>query len=307
AVSGLPAGEVAVHPQPGGCALFWVELYGKNIAVRNGAAERQAVVADAGRERRVVGDGVIAVDEIERRVLGDAFPERVGAGLRDGVPAHVGDFQALAAVGGVVEGRPLEAAHAAGKQAQAGGVAFVAGLEQHLFAHAHAQQRFFAGGLQHGFAQPGRIQRAHAVGHGALSREHDAVGGADFVGAAGDADVVVGGGGLQGAGDGMEIAHAVVDDGDAGPDAEVLGRSMETRNRDYSEPLVEGMAPPARGSTSVAMRSARPKALKMVSHWWWAFSPRRLSMCTVARAWLTKPWKNSRARSTSNVPMRARA
>ena len=33
-----------------------------------------------------------------------------------------------------------------------------------------------------------------------------------------------------------------------------------------------------------AMRSARAKALKTVSHWWWALSPRRLSMCTVTPA-----------------------
>lgn len=55
-----------------------------------------------------------------------------------------------------------------------------------------------------------------------------------------------------------------------------------------------------------AMRKARPKALKMVSAWWWAFLPRRLSMCSVMPAWLTKPWKNSETRSTSNWPITAR-
>jgi len=37
-----------------------------------------------------------------------------------------------------------------------------------------------------------------------------------------------------------------------------------------------------------------------------ALSPRRLSMCSVTWAWLTKPWKNSRVRSASNSPIRAR-
>ncbi len=60
------------------------------------------------------------------------------------------------------------------------------------------------------------------------------------------------------------------------------------------------------GRCSTAMRSARAKALKTVSHWWCALSPRRLSMCSVARAWFAKPWKNSCVRSTSNSPTRAR-
>ena len=64
--------------------------------------------------------------------------------------------------------------------------------------------------------------------------------------------------------------------------------------------------PAARGSGSAAMRSARAKALNMVSHWWCALSPRRLSMCSVTWAWLTKPWKNSCTRSTSNSPISAR-
>ena len=38
-----------------------------------------------------------------------------------------------------------------------------------------------------------------------------------------------------------------------------------------------------------AMRNARANALNTVSHWWWALSPCRLSMCTVTSAWLAKP------------------
>src|SRR5439155_3817554 len=74
----------------------------------------------------------------------------------------------------------------------------------------------------------------------------------------------------------------------------------------YRLPLVDGIVPAARSSSSAAMRSARPKALNTVSHWWWAFTPRRLSTCRVTPAWLTKPRKNSMVRSTSKVPMVAR-
>jgi len=53
------------------------------------------------------------------------------------------------------------------------------------------------------------------------------------------------------------------------------------------------MMPAARGSGVSAMRMARAKALKTVSHWWCALSPFRLSMCRLTSAWLLKPWKNS--------------
>ena len=35
----------------------------------------------------------------------------------------------------------------------------------------------------------------------------------------------------------------------------------------YKTPLVDGTTPPMRASISTAMRKARPKALKTVSHW----------------------------------------
>ena len=41
-------------------------------------------------------------------------------------------------------------------------------------------------------------------------------------------------------------------------------------------PLVDGTTPAERGSGVSAMRSARAKALKIVSHWWCAFSPFRV-------------------------------
>src|SRR5690606_20443676 len=99
---------------------------------------------------------------------------------------------------------------------------------------------------------------------------------------------------LHGLGHGVQVAHAVIDDCDV------------CHAQPVSVPLVDGTVPAMRGSGSMAMRTARPKALNTVSIWWCAFSPRRLSMCSVTLAWFTKPWKNSRAKSTSNWPIRAR-
>ncbi len=59
----------------------------------------------------------------------------------------------------------------------------------------------------------------------------------------------------------------------------------------------------ARDRACTAMRSARPKALKTVSHWWWALWPLRLSMCRLTPAWLTKPWKNSKTSWVSSAPI----
>ena len=88
-----------------------------------------------------------------------------------------------------------------------------------------------------------------------------------------------------------QVAHSVIDDRDFQP---------------YGEPLVDGTIP---GGARIGLRRHAQRAreaLNMVSHWWCAFSPRRLSMCSVTWAWLTKPWKNSCTRSTSNSPIRAR-
>ena len=61
--------------------------------------------------------------------------------------------------------------------------------------------------------------------------------------------------------------------------------------------------PALRGSRSTAARKARAKALNAVSHWWCAFTPRRLSMCKVTPAWFTKPWKNSCVSWVSKAPI----
>ena len=60
---------------------------------------------------------------------------------------------------------------------------------------------------------------------------------------------------------------------------------MQMRGPDlHSDPLVDGMAPSARGSASVAMRSARAAALKQASATWCALWPARRCTCSVSSA-----------------------
>ena len=62
--------------------------------------------------------------------------------------------------------------------------------------------------------------------------------------------------------------------------------------------------PCRQGSAVAAMRKrGTAEGLKMVSHWRWALWPLRLSMCTVASAWLTKPWRTRRRAGCRKPPM----
>ena len=64
--------------------------------------------------------------------------------------------------------------------------------------------------------------------------------------------------------------------------------NVDGGNQDQSVPLVDGKSW-LRESRASAMRNARPNALNIVSAWWCAFAPFRLSMCRVTWAWLTNP------------------
>src|SRR5260221_1818861 len=272
-----------------------MELRRENVIAGDGRGKGAGVLGRAGRERPVGWIAVVAVHEIEAARIVDALPERVRGDLPHLVPAHVGNLQA----GGV-----LERAHLPGEEPQARRVALGAALEKHLLADAQAQERLRARGLGHRLAQAALVQAPHAVGHRPLPGKHDAVGRADAFGIRGDLHLVAGSDVDERLLHRAQVAHAVIDYRYA------LAHGGGTRplrgERRYSVPLADGTRPAARASGSSAMRSARANALKTVSHWWCALSPRRLSMCTVACAWFTKPWKNSWVRSTSNSPTRAR-
>lgn len=94
---------------------------------------------------------------------------------------------------------------------------FAVGKEQ-LCANANAEKGFVFQAFLYGLCQAAAVQGSHAVGHGALSWEDDFVGADDGVGVGGQLDVGGGvgqcAGGLGGFEYGMQVAHAVVDDGD---------------------------------------------------------------------------------------------
>src|SRR5262245_2992563 len=91
----------------------------------------------------------------------------------------------------------------------------------------------------------------HAVANGAHAGKYYAIGLANQVGVMGDHHVVrtyV----LQRAGHGMQVAHAVIDDGHSVAHNRLLFTGFPSgvpfRDSDYSTPLVDGVTPAMRGS-----------------------------------------------------------
>jgi hypothetical protein len=188
-----------------------MELRGENIIARDGRGKGVGVAGGGGRERRLRGLAVVAVHEVEARAVGDAPPERVRARLPDLVPAHVRNLQAR----GAPLGREAESDDAARQQPEARRVALFARLEEHLQPDAKPEEGFRCGGLPDRFPQPVLVERAHAVGHCALAGEHHAVGAANGGGIGGDLDLGLGRDVQQRLLHRAQVAHSVVDDGDA--------------------------------------------------------------------------------------------
>ena len=138
--------------------------------------------------------------------------------------------------------------------------ALVTFIQQHLLAQADAQRGLGTTGLAHGLGQTlAGGQAAHGIGHGALPRK-DHPGRAMDDGRIGrDLDAGLRADMGQRSRHRMQVAHPEIDDGDA-------RRGLRV-HQPTKLPLVEGTWPAVRGSGSAAMRSARPKALKTVSHW----------------------------------------
>src|SRR5690554_2951042 len=127
------------------------------------------------------------------------------------VPAHVGHFQAFAVFGEVV----AEVADFGREQADAfhAAVFFAAG-HQGLHANADAEERAVLGDFFNKFNHTQAVHFGHAVADGADAGQDYPVGFADFGGIVCDQYGAVRGHVLYGFAGGMQVAHAVVDDGD---------------------------------------------------------------------------------------------
>ena len=198
---------------------------------------------------RVTGGDVVAVHEVETRHVRDVVPQRVVDGAAHFVPAHVRDFEVLAIFMQVF----AEELHLPWKQANAVDTAVLfTAVEQGLHAHADTEEGAVLADFAHQAIKAQATDLGHAIANRADAGEHHTVGFANHVGIAGDQHLA-GAYMLKGLGHRVQVTHAVID------------------NRDrlhYRTPLVDGICPPMRSSTSTAMRSARPKALNTVSIWW---------------------------------------
>src|SRR5471032_634984 len=206
--SRVPVNEIFVQLQSGRGAFLRVELGRKNIITGDGATERRTVDSLSNGVLGPFRLGEIAVHEIEVTVVGNVLPHRVRRVLVDLVPAHLRYLEARTVFLDLAV--QLEAYHFARQQAETGGIAFLADVEQHLLADAHAHQRLGPGGHQQRFLHAGLAQAAHAVRHGALAGQHDAVCGFDVGHFAGDQHIGFGCDGAQGLRDRAQITHAVI-------------------------------------------------------------------------------------------------
>ena len=116
-----------------------------------------------------------------------------------------------------------------------------AGHELHADADAEKRPAFDAHRVFQGFAHAGHgFEAALAVGEGADARQHDTVGGGDDVGVGRQRNHRVGlalaRGALEGLGGGVQVAGAVVDDGDALHYGAAFGRTCRDRARAHPLP-----------------------------------------------------------------------
>src|SRR5690606_15510793 len=249
-----PSSASSLGPLPPCCPLFpYSTLFRSEVL---------AVMAATYHMPRIAGLDVVAVDEVEAPHVRNAVPERMVFRVPDLVPAHVRHLEALAIFLQIL----AEEAYLAREQADAvNAVVLFAALQQRLHADADAKERAVDADFAHQFVEAQAANLGHAVADRAHARKYHAIGFTDDLCIAGHQHLA-GPNMLQRLGNRMQVAHAVIDNGNG---------------LHYRQPLVDGIWPAMRSSTASAIRRARPKALNTVSIWWWVLVPRRVSMCRV--------------------------
>src|SRR5262245_26314837 len=229
--SRFPLQKVGDERQAEALALFRVELgAGKRIARHHGG-DRAAIVGLGHEVGAVVGLELIRVHEIGMPALRsepEALEQRVRPHLVQRVPPHVRNLQRRIA--------RHDAVDLAGDPAEAGrDFIFAAALCHQLHADADAEKRPAV--AAHGFLQRldhpvDRIQAAATIREGADARQDHAVGATHRVGIARHHDRLVAAGlahrPLERLGGRVQVAGAVVHDGDAHARAPGWGNSPST-------------------------------------------------------------------------------
>src|SRR6185437_14054435 len=131
--------EVAQQSQACFLAFFRMKLDGENIIPCYGASKRKRIKTVSRRRFRTGGFDIVTVHEIEPRILRDTLPQGMPDNLMHLVPAHVRHFEPeLLMLAGFVDLSRThyrcrgKAPHCARYNAQAGDVAFLTTIEQHL-------------------------------------------------------------------------------------------------------------------------------------------------------------------------------
>ena len=183
-----------------------MELAGHQIALAHRRVDG-GPIRRRGRDHVLLGLQIVGVDKVHIGLLGQPGKQGFPLFQRQGVPPDVGDFQA-ALLG--------QADNAALQQAQAlGARGLLAGFKEDLQPQANAQKG--PAGVHKivdGLLQAPGPELVHGVAKGAHPWQHRGVGGQQGGGVGGDlavaADVA------QGLFHALEIARAVVDDGNQG-------------------------------------------------------------------------------------------
>src|SRR5215472_5297526 len=169
----VPGDEIGKQLETGAVALFRMELHGEDISACNRASKRRWIGDGCSCCAGVLGYRIVAVREVEARAILYAVPERMLSHEVHGAPPHVRHLEADAV--SILHRAVTEAHHVACEHAQAGSGSFLAVLKEHLQAEADAEERAIMGSVDHDLGEPACAEAPHAVGHRALTRQHDAI------------------------------------------------------------------------------------------------------------------------------------
>src|SRR5215468_11081438 len=251
--SRLPLQEIGDQPQAQPLALLRVELRSDHGVAADDRGEGPAVVCfgdEIGARRRLEVERMHEISVQTLRPDGDAFEQRMRPARIERVPAHMRDLQTWI--------RRRDAFDLARNPAQPRrDLVFAAALGHELHADANAEKRPAARAhavverLDH--AADG-VEPAPAIGEGADARQHHAVGAGDLLGFARHHDRLrqpfLARGALERFRRRMQIARAVIDDGDGHRGAPGCGNKPMTSDDGRRAIATPAAGDDARGAAS---------------------------------------------------------